>query len=201
MQVDKPYAKPYVLRGHDREVTAVAWCPTDPHSIATCGDDATIKLWSVQRPWPPAPPAYHPPQQQVSSCSLVHVSFVSSWGPPWGHMWTAWGVFGSSGVSLGSHVDSGDVLGVFLGVSLGSNVDYLEVWSPGHLLGSPWGHVWTTWHVIGAWLGVRGGGSLGCPYRSCLKQLTNGMAICSAAVARLAHMVVTYHFDGNDHPS
>lgn len=55
LQVDKPYAKPYVLRGHDREVTAVAWCPTDPHSIATCGDDATVKLWSVQRPWPPVP--------------------------------------------------------------------------------------------------------------------------------------------------
>lgn len=55
MQVDKPYAKPYVLCGHDREVTAVAWCPTDSHSIATCGDDATVKLWSVQRPWPPAP--------------------------------------------------------------------------------------------------------------------------------------------------
>ena len=55
LQVDRPYAKPYVLQGHDREVTAVAWCPTDPHSIATCGDDATIKLWSVRRPWPPAP--------------------------------------------------------------------------------------------------------------------------------------------------
>ena len=55
LQVDAPSAKPYVLRGHDREVTAVTWCPTDPHSIATCGDDATVKLWHLHRPWPPAP--------------------------------------------------------------------------------------------------------------------------------------------------
>lgn len=59
-----------MLRGHDREVTAVAWCPTDPHSIATCGDDATVKLWSVQRPWPPAPRCA-PQVGPVPACSLL----------------------------------------------------------------------------------------------------------------------------------
>ena len=75
LQVDKPYAKPYVLRGHDREVTAVAWCPTDSHSIATCGDDDTVKLWSVQRPWPPVP--RHAPLVGLVSTSL-HLTLLRS---------------------------------------------------------------------------------------------------------------------------
>ena len=53
VQVGAPYMRPLVLAGHDREVTAVAWCPSDPHRIATCGDDATVKLWNLQRQWPP----------------------------------------------------------------------------------------------------------------------------------------------------
>lgn len=76
MQVDKPYAKPYVLRGHDREVTAVAWCPTDAHSIATCGDDATVKLWNVQRPWPPAP--QYAPQVGQLLCQCLLLFFLWS---------------------------------------------------------------------------------------------------------------------------
>ncbi len=34
-QVDKPWAKPVALRGHAREVTGVAWCPTDPLQVAS----------------------------------------------------------------------------------------------------------------------------------------------------------------------
>lgn len=36
--------RPYVLPGHEGEVTAVAWCPTDFDQIATTADDATIKV-------------------------------------------------------------------------------------------------------------------------------------------------------------
>lgn len=194
MQVDKPYAKPYVLRGHDREVTAVAWCPTDPHSIATCGDDATIKLWSVQRPWPPAPPTYDPPQHQVSSCSLVQiVSFVIvrvSLGShfcvlgclrsPCEHMWTIWGcTWGLPGAPLGVRCG---VLGGVVGVSWAS---------PGGSLGS-------CVVALACDLGLLGvalqGGASAHDRRSCLKRPTNGMAICAMAVARLAHMVVTLSF-------
>lgn len=75
-QVDTPRAKPYMLQGHEREVTAVAWCPTDPHSIATCGDDATVKLWSVQRPWPPpAPKAAPRTAPQVQPPPAVHSAY------------------------------------------------------------------------------------------------------------------------------
>jgi len=40
---------PYTLRGHDSEVTAVAWCPTDFCQLATTADDYTIKVWNIQR--------------------------------------------------------------------------------------------------------------------------------------------------------
>ncbi len=87
--MDTPQAKPYVLRGHGREVTAVAWCPTDSHSVATCGDDATVKLWSVQRPWPPAPkttpgiaPQVQPPLALRDAYCCVHLNnhFGSDFG-------------------------------------------------------------------------------------------------------------------------
>ncbi|KAL0019055.1 hypothetical protein WJX79_000368 [Trebouxia sp. C0005] len=80
-QVDMPQAKPHVLRDHEREVTAVAWCPTDPHSIATCGDDATVKLWSVQRPWPPAPnsvPGTAPQEEENRPMGLVTTNWLQS---------------------------------------------------------------------------------------------------------------------------
>ena len=38
-----------VLRGHAREVTGVAWCPTDPLQLATCGDDASVRVWALAR--------------------------------------------------------------------------------------------------------------------------------------------------------
>ncbi|KAL4550117.1 hypothetical protein Ndes2526B_g08287 [Nannochloris sp. 'desiccata'] len=40
---------PYTLRGHDSEVTAVAWCPTDFCQLATTADDYTIKVWNIHR--------------------------------------------------------------------------------------------------------------------------------------------------------
>ena len=40
---------PYTLRGHDSEVTAVAWCPTDFGQLATTADDYTIKVWNIHR--------------------------------------------------------------------------------------------------------------------------------------------------------
>lgn len=41
------------LEGHQGGETAgVAWCATDPLKVATCGDDATAKVWSVNRGQP-----------------------------------------------------------------------------------------------------------------------------------------------------
>lgn len=76
LQVRAPHMRPHVLEGHDREVTAVAWCPSDPHRIATCGDDATVKLWSLQRQWPPAQKAAS--QVNVFLSSAVSLSRVST---------------------------------------------------------------------------------------------------------------------------
>jgi len=46
-QVDRPQDGPYKLDGHDGEVSSVAWCPSDFCQLASCGDDATVRLWSV----------------------------------------------------------------------------------------------------------------------------------------------------------
>ncbi|KAI3428243.1 hypothetical protein D9Q98_006623 [Chlorella vulgaris] len=52
-EVDAPDgASPYVLSGHQGEVTAVAWCPSDFHQIATTADDATVKVWHISRQQP-----------------------------------------------------------------------------------------------------------------------------------------------------
>ncbi|KAL6766582.1 hypothetical protein ACKKBG_A36625 [Auxenochlorella protothecoides x Auxenochlorella symbiontica] len=34
------------LEGHEGEVTAVAWCPTDPDRLASAADDATVRVWA-----------------------------------------------------------------------------------------------------------------------------------------------------------
>jgi len=39
----------YVLAGHEKEVTTVAWCPTDPLEIASAADDCTLRIWKVDR--------------------------------------------------------------------------------------------------------------------------------------------------------
>ena len=41
--VARPQMAPYVLHGHDGEVGAVDWCPNDFDSIATTGDDCTVR--------------------------------------------------------------------------------------------------------------------------------------------------------------
>lgn len=40
---------PYVLHGHEKEVTAAAWCPADDCELATAADDYTIKVWHVHQ--------------------------------------------------------------------------------------------------------------------------------------------------------
>ena len=41
--VERPEMAPYVLHGHEGEVGAVDWCPTDFDSLATTGDDCTVR--------------------------------------------------------------------------------------------------------------------------------------------------------------
>ena len=46
-QIDRPEIAPLMLTGHTKEVTAVAWCPSDMTKIATCSDDSDLRLWRV----------------------------------------------------------------------------------------------------------------------------------------------------------
>ena len=48
-RVDRPAAPPTALRGHEGEVTAVDWCPTDFTRLASCADDDTARVWSIDR--------------------------------------------------------------------------------------------------------------------------------------------------------
>jgi WD40 repeat protein len=36
-----------VTGGHEREVTAVCWCPTQPYQLATCSEDSTVCVWNA----------------------------------------------------------------------------------------------------------------------------------------------------------
>ena len=47
LQIDRPEVAPLMLTGHTKEVTAVAWCPSDMTKIATCSDDSDLRLWRV----------------------------------------------------------------------------------------------------------------------------------------------------------
>ena len=38
-----------VLEKHKGEVTGVTWCPGDFSKIVTCGDDARLCIWSIDR--------------------------------------------------------------------------------------------------------------------------------------------------------
>ena len=60
---------PYVLRGHSREVTTGAWCPTDFCQLATAADDCTVKIWNVQRAQ--APEARDPPGRRGGALARV----------------------------------------------------------------------------------------------------------------------------------
>ena len=62
VQVGNPTAPPVVLRGHGGEVSAVAWNPRCFDQVVTCGDDARVRVWSIDRDAaasrkPAAPPA------------------------------------------------------------------------------------------------------------------------------------------------
>lgn len=45
----QPYDSPSILKGHEREVTAVKWSPTDPDRVATCSDDFSARIWNVSQ--------------------------------------------------------------------------------------------------------------------------------------------------------
>ncbi|KAL3833130.1 hypothetical protein ACJIZ3_007866 [Penstemon smallii] len=47
-QVNKPDLDPIILKGHDGEVTAVDWCPSEMGKVATCSDDFTARFWNIQ---------------------------------------------------------------------------------------------------------------------------------------------------------
>jgi WD40 repeat protein len=34
-----------VEKAHDSDVNCVAWCPTKPNLLASCGDDKLVKIW------------------------------------------------------------------------------------------------------------------------------------------------------------
>ena len=38
------------LTGHSRAVTDLQWSPTDPHLLATCSMDASVRVWDVRSP-------------------------------------------------------------------------------------------------------------------------------------------------------
>jgi len=48
-RVDTPRAPPTALKGHDGEVTAVDWCPGDFTCLASCADDYTARVWTIDR--------------------------------------------------------------------------------------------------------------------------------------------------------
>ncbi|XP_010502769.1 PREDICTED: denticleless protein homolog [Camelina sativa] len=47
-QVNKPHADPTLLKGHDYEVTAVDWSPSEIGKVATASDDFTVRLWNIE---------------------------------------------------------------------------------------------------------------------------------------------------------
>ena len=48
-EVDRPDAPPIYLEGHESEVTGVDWNPADTCQLASCADDATVRVWRVHR--------------------------------------------------------------------------------------------------------------------------------------------------------
>ncbi|KAG7559001.1 WD40 repeat [Arabidopsis thaliana x Arabidopsis arenosa] len=47
-QVNKPQVDPIILKGHDFEVTAVDWSPSEIGKVATASDDFTVRLWNIE---------------------------------------------------------------------------------------------------------------------------------------------------------
>jgi len=48
-EVDWPSRKPIMLQGHKGEVSGVDWCTTDFTKIASCSDDATVRIWTIRK--------------------------------------------------------------------------------------------------------------------------------------------------------
>ncbi|KAM1614196.1 hypothetical protein ACFX2K_023582 [Malus domestica] len=48
-QVNKPREDPVILKGHDREVTAVDWSQFEVGKMATSSDDFTVRIWNSQK--------------------------------------------------------------------------------------------------------------------------------------------------------
>ncbi|XP_070661523.1 uncharacterized protein [Malus domestica] len=53
-QVNKPQEDPIILKGHDREVTAVDWSQFEVGKIATSSDDFTVRIWNSQNSCSPS---------------------------------------------------------------------------------------------------------------------------------------------------
>ncbi|KAJ0254107.1 Transducin/WD40 repeat-like superfamily protein [Hirschfeldia incana] len=47
-QVNKPHVDPTVLKGHDKEVTAVDWSSSEIGKVVTASDDFTVRLWNIE---------------------------------------------------------------------------------------------------------------------------------------------------------
>ncbi|WZZ74197.1 hypothetical protein YC2023_085567 [Brassica napus] len=47
-QVNKPHVDPTVLKGHDKEVTAVDWSQSEIGKVVTASDDFTVRLWNIE---------------------------------------------------------------------------------------------------------------------------------------------------------
>ncbi|KAG0168876.1 hypothetical protein DFQ30_004214 [Apophysomyces sp. BC1015] len=46
-EVDRPQSKAVQLKGHQCEVTSVAWSHTSINEFASCSDDCTVRIWNV----------------------------------------------------------------------------------------------------------------------------------------------------------
>ncbi|XP_066931067.1 denticleless protein homolog [Clytia hemisphaerica] len=46
-QVNKPKEAPWLLKGHESEVTSVTWSPHQGDKIVTCSDDNTFRIWRM----------------------------------------------------------------------------------------------------------------------------------------------------------
>ncbi|XP_020574066.1 denticleless protein homolog B isoform X1 [Phalaenopsis equestris] len=48
-RVNKPESVPFSLKGHEKEVTAVAWCSTEVGKLATSSDDYMVHVWNINK--------------------------------------------------------------------------------------------------------------------------------------------------------
>jgi denticleless len=48
-QASAPADPPYILPGHGGEVTGVDWSASDHTRLASCADDGSMRVWSLQR--------------------------------------------------------------------------------------------------------------------------------------------------------